>query len=61
MADPAEAGHATGFVIGGISPLGQKRQLPIVADESASQWPTVFVRGAGAASSSSAPPRTWWP
>jgi Cys-tRNA(Pro)/Cys-tRNA(Cys) deacylase len=45
MAHPAQAERATGYVIGGISPLGQKRRLRIVVDESASQWATVFVSG----------------
>lgn len=43
MADPAEAERATGYVVGGISPVGQRRALPTVVDESALAWPTVFV------------------
>lgn len=42
MADPAAAERATGYVLGGISPLGQRRRLPTVVDESALEHPTVF-------------------
>jgi Cys-tRNA(Pro)/Cys-tRNA(Cys) deacylase len=45
MADGAAAERATGYVLGGISPLGQKRSLATVVDESASTWDTVFVSG----------------
>ena len=43
MADVAEAERATGYVAGGISPLGQRKRLRCVVDESASSFETVFV------------------
>ncbi|MGE3858170.1 MAG: Cys-tRNA(Pro) deacylase [Dehalococcoidia bacterium] len=43
MAPPAEAERATGYVLGGISPLGQKRPLPSVLDESAVLYDTIHV------------------
>ena len=45
MAEPADAERATGYVVGGISPLGQKRAHPTVVDESALGHTTVFVSG----------------
>lgn len=43
LADPAVAARSSGYVIGGISPIGQKTPLPTVLDESASGFATVFV------------------
>lgn len=45
MADPAAAERATGYVVGGISPIGQRRPHPTVLDESALAHATVFVSG----------------
>jgi Cys-tRNA(Pro)/Cys-tRNA(Cys) deacylase len=43
MADPAAAERTTGYVLGGISPLGQKRPHPTVVDVSALDHDTVLV------------------
>ncbi|MCW2529202.1 MAG: ebsC [Pseudonocardiales bacterium] len=43
MADPAMAERATGYVLGGISPLGQRSRLAVVVDESALTFTTMFV------------------
>jgi Cys-tRNA(Pro)/Cys-tRNA(Cys) deacylase len=43
MADVVEAERATGYVAGGISPVGQKRPHPTGVDASALEFPTVFV------------------
>jgi Cys-tRNA(Pro)/Cys-tRNA(Cys) deacylase len=43
LADPTAAERATGYVLGGISPLGQRKQLPAILDESALTHETIFV------------------
>ncbi|TCZ66544.1 Cys-tRNA(Pro) deacylase [Roseicella aquatilis] len=45
MSDPARAERATGYVVGGISPLGQKRRLRCFLDESAGAHAEIVVNG----------------
>ncbi|KRF17382.1 hypothetical protein ASG90_08850 [Nocardioides sp. Soil797] len=45
MAEQSAAERSTGYVVGGISPIGQKRSLLTVLDDSALAHPTIFVSG----------------
>lgn len=47
MMKPADAERATGYVVGGISPFGQKKPAPTVLDESALALSEIFVNGGG--------------
>jgi Cys-tRNA(Pro)/Cys-tRNA(Cys) deacylase len=42
MADPVQAERSSGYVTGGITPIGLRKQLPVVVDETALQYATVF-------------------
>jgi len=43
MAEPAAAERSTGYVVGGISPLGQRTRITTVVDETAGLFDTVYV------------------
>jgi Cys-tRNA(Pro)/Cys-tRNA(Cys) deacylase len=42
MADPVQAERSSGYVTGGIAPIGLRKRLPVVVDESALAYVTVF-------------------
>jgi Cys-tRNA(Pro)/Cys-tRNA(Cys) deacylase len=43
MAEPASAARLTGYVVGGISPIGQKTRIPVVVDDSAQRFESMYV------------------
>ncbi|MFT7559186.1 MAG: Cys-tRNA(Pro)/Cys-tRNA(Cys) deacylase [Flavobacteriales bacterium] len=43
MADKSEVERSTGYVLGGVSPLGQKKRLKTIIDESANNYPSIYI------------------
>ena len=43
MAESSDVERSTGYLLGGVSPLGQKKRLKTIIDSSAKKYPTIFV------------------
>lgn len=43
MADKKQVEKTTGYILGGVSPLGQKKRLPTVVHDTAQNFQTIFV------------------